>query len=438
MQSELNVFNQYDHAENRLTHALGITLDRAKDFRTIFLKKLTGKSQLTADARVMLQMASGVAEVDGEKCGIPDLAIIDKEGDYGIIVEAKLGASLSWQQLASHERRAKRNNLEVMSALAITGRDKDRDAVERWNREGRFLYPWRHVGWPEIYGLACQHAHLNPWVRELRDYMEIMAASMDEKEMGADVKVIDFAGISEEMIENYSPAIAKRILRSIMDELRSDKKFLKDIGISGNNPPRKRKAIKNLARVWDFLSPVGDGDSFTKSHHFTVGLNRERIEASLTIPNASFGKFKKYARSISAEEFAGVIDSFTNALKRTGVIQAGGRPFIVIVQRRFHVMTQYAEDGRMEFDLRTWTGSKHGKKEPEIKQQKEWLEFCHKLVTERDSNIQFQIGARFDFASCTTLRGQEALGLIKDTFRTVMPVVRKAGYGGPLTVPGRA
>ena len=431
MLQELNVFDQYEHTENRLSHALGITLDRAKEFRTIFLKEFTGQSQPGSDAKVILQMAGGTAEINGEKCGIPDLAIIDEKNDQGVIMEVKVGAPLTWQQLASHERRAERNALEVLAALAITGRDKDRLSIETWNREKRFSQPWRHVSWQEIYELACRHAHLNPWVKELRDYMQIMATKLNENEMGADVKIVTFTGITQEMIDNYTPMTAKRVMRSLMDELRADKVFLKDIGIPVNQPPRNRKAIKTSVRVWDFLSPLADDDAFTKSHHFTVGLNPDRLDAFLTIPNACFGKFRAYAKSATIEEFADIVEKFVSALNRSGVTKAGGRPFIVIVQRRFRVMKHYATDGLAEFDLRTWSGAAYDKSEPEIKRQPEWLEFCHKLVTERQANIQFQIGARFYFESCPALQGKKALDLIKDTFRASLPIAQISGYAKP-------
>jgi hypothetical protein len=99
--------------------------------------------------------------------------------------------------------------------------------------------------WPQIYDLACRHSGLDLWVKELRDYMQIMAAS------------IAFAGISEEMVENYNPAIAKRLIRSLMDELRADEGFLEEIGIPAGQPPLNHEVIKTSLRVWDVLSPLG-------------------------------------------------------------------------------------------------------------------------------------------------------------------------------------
>jgi len=199
--------------------------------------------------------------------------------------------------------------------------------------------------------------------------------------------------------------------------------------------PKNRKAIKNSMRVWDFLSPAADDDAFTKNHHFTVGVTPERIEAALTIPNASFRKFTKYAGSLSTAEFAGVINQFLTALQQADVLKSGGRPMIVMVQRRYRNMTQYVIDGRVEFDLRTWSGSPADATGPEIKRQPEWLEFCHKLVTERGANIQFQLGVWFPYEnSCPAVKSRAVIELIKSTMRAAVPIVRLAGYD---TLPAR-
>lgn len=426
MSLTLNAFDQYSQAENRLTHALGVTLERSKEFRAVFLKELAGNPRINRDAQVTLQMAQGTVEVNGEKCGIPDLAIID-DYDNAIIVEAKLGASLAWQQLASHEHRADRNGVSVAAALAITGRDKDGATLLQWQKDKRFRHPWRHVTWQEVYRLACHNVGINPWVKELRDYMQIMATSLDEVEMGADVKIIEFTGVTKEMQENYTPALAKRLLRSLMDELRADKAFLKDIGIP-TGQSRARKAIKTGMRVWDLLSPVAGDENFTHGHHFTVGIAPERLEAMLTIPDKAIRKLIKFAQSVTAEEFAAIMNSFTDTLAKADIIEAGGKPVINIVQRRYKGMNLHAVDGHAEFDPRLWAGTTGDKKDPAIRPQPEWLSFCQQLISNKDSNIQFQIGLRFPYDSCPATHGRAAIDLVKNTFRAVMPLVKKLGY----------
>jgi len=429
MSLELNAFNQYDHAENRLTHALGVTLERSRSFQAIFLKELAGGIRLRRKTEVTLQMAGGGwEEHNGEKCGIPDLAIID-DNNHAVIVEAKLGAGLSCLQLASHENRADKNDLKVVAALAITGRDKDQETLAGWLYDKRLAHPWLHVSWQEVYGLVCRladkYGSVDHWLRELRDYMQIMAASLNENEMGADVKIISFTGIPEELIDDYSTKYAKRVLRSLMDELRGDRKFLKEMRLP--QTPGKRKAIKNSPRLWDVLAP--DGKAFNDSHHFTIGLNPDGVQAYLTIPNTSFRKFGKYVESVSVDEFAVLIRAFVDGLEKKGIIKAGGRPFINMSQNRFDIWRHYAGDGRAEFDVRTFTGLPGRKREPAIKRQPEWLHFCRELIVNKRANIQFQLGVRFYFSNCRhALSGAKATNLFKDTFRATMPVVRKTGY----------
>ncbi|MGO9016622.1 MAG: PD-(D/E)XK nuclease family protein [Dissulfurispiraceae bacterium] len=424
MSIRLNIFDQYKETENRLTYALAVTLDRSKGFMNNFLKEVAETNRLHGRPSVSAQFGGGQTDNDGRRYGIPDLALIDEEEKNAIIIEAKLGASLDCQQLKSHENQAHRKGLRVVAAIVITGRDLDQASLNEWISHEKLKQTWKHVTWQQIYRFACQLAPTDQWADELRDFMEIMAEKLDEEEMEADVKIIDFAGISEDTRTNYSQKTAKRELRSLMDELRADKQFLKDIGIPDDQPPRKRKAIKG---VWDIISPMGNDDNFTKSHHFTVGINPNRIDAFLSIPNASFAKFKKFVGKTCPEEFAALIDGVTKNLKKSGVIKAGGRPTIVLIQRRYRNRKLHAMDGKMEFDLRTWTGGNQRKDEPGIKKQVEWMEFSHKLIVGHSSNIQFQVGAVFPFKTCDALRSKKALDLIKATFQAVMPLLRETG-----------
>lgn len=421
----LNVFNQYVQEENRLTHALGVTLSRSRKFQAAFLKKLAGNPRLRRKTEIRLQLAGGVAEYNGEKCGIPDLAIIDDQNN-AVIAEVKLGANLTASQLASHENRIKRDGLNVVSALAVTGRDRDQKSVGEWISRKKLNHAWRHVSWQQIYQLACDYAVEDPWAEELRDYMLIMAKDLDENKMEADVKIIDFTGIPGDLAENYSHDTAKRVLHSLMDELRSDKAFLKALHLPEN--PRAKKAIKKTARVWDVLSPVGDKGDFVKSHHFTVNLGSDLAGAMLTIPHRSFTKLRRHVKSVTPEQFGELLAGYVKELGAAGILKANGSPYIVMLQRRYKNMQLYATDGQLEFDLRTLTGLQSGKAGPGIKRQPKWLNFCHDLIANGKGNLQFQIGVRFPYETCPSLRQKRSINLFKDAFRATVPFAREVGY----------
>jgi len=101
----LNPFNQYDGDENRLTHALAITLERSKAFKTEFIKLCGAKRRLGRDIRIEIQVVLS-SDDQVEETAIPDLILVDAE-QRGLVFEIKVGSSLDPSQLQRHEARAK-------------------------------------------------------------------------------------------------------------------------------------------------------------------------------------------------------------------------------------------------------------------------------------------------------------------------------------------
>jgi hypothetical protein len=415
----LNAYDQYEHLENRLTHALAVTLERCPGLKKFLFKEAgcIGRIGLTKKCRVVLQLAAGQIKEkqNEEECGIPDLTISDDKGN-AIIVESKVGSGLRWQQLASHENRARRNELRVAFGLAITGRDTDSLLLQKWLSERRLKCPWKHITWRQIYRLACKFDS-NPWIRELRDYMQLVAEQLDQNHMEVGVKIVDFRGVPFMGFQDYEVGQAKRVLKALMDELREDRQFLHDLGFTKNQMPQTHKAIKNSLSVWDFLSPVDTGKNFTDSHHFTVGITQDFASAMLTIPHASFRNLKRYVSSDKAGEFEKLIYNFIKAREVSKLIKQGARPYIVLVQRRYRYQRLFSVDGELVFDLRALTGFPASAKEPAIKPQPEWLDFCRRLIADKQSNIQFQIGMRFPYSHCQGLASATAVNLFKTAFR---------------------
>src|SRR6478735_2862741 len=177
----LNAFDQYQHLENRLTRALGVTLERSPAFRKAFIRKFARGARLGRNSTVRLQLAEGRRGDDEEQSGIPDLALIDDQ-DRAIVIESKVNARLVTSQLEAHERRTAANDLELLAGLAITGRDRDARLIDSWKqRRGKAKPGWRHVTWGSVFELARAQPTENLWAREFADYMEIFAGEMDDK-----------------------------------------------------------------------------------------------------------------------------------------------------------------------------------------------------------------------------------------------------------------
>jgi hypothetical protein len=421
----LNAFDQYRQLENRLTRALGVTLERSPAFRKAFVRKFAKGTRVGSNSSIRLQLAEGRHGENEEQSGIPDLALIDDQ-DRAIIIESKVNAGLVTSQLEAHERRTVRNGLELLAGLAITGRDRDASRIDSWKRRrGNSKPPWHHVTWRSVYELARAQPPENAWAREFADYMEIFAVEMDEAGMASDVRVTGFSGIPFSSYEDYDVKIAKRRLRALIDDLKEDKDFLQSLGFKKGQVPVTRKRIKNEPRVWDYLAPPG-GSSHTENHHFTVYIHEDKAGAALTIPNGTFRKLRNYVKERDEGEFEGLMRLILAKLEKSGVIRNGGTPFILMLQRRYRTMqTVYARDGEIEFDIRTMTGQPRRGSEPGISEQPAWMELCEELIVHKRGNTQFQIGVHFPYGRCKKINTPEFASVIKKSFVGIMPLVAK-------------
>jgi len=421
----LNAFDQYQQLENRLTRALGVTLERSPAFRQAFIRKFAKGARLGKNSSIKLQLAEGARDEDEEKSGIPDLALIDDQ-DRAVIVESKVNASLVTSQLEAHERRTVRNGLDLVAGLAITGRDRDGSRIASWKqRRGNSKPSWHHVTWRSVCELARAQPPENAWAREFADYMEIFAVEMDEAGMASDVRVTGFSGIPFSSYEDYDVKFAKRRLRALIDDLIEDKKFLSELGFKKGQDPVTRKRIKNEPRVWDFLAPP-DSSSHTENHHFTVYIHEDKAGAALTIPNGTFRKLRNFVKGSDKGEFEELMRLILAKLEKSGVVRNGGTPFILMLQRRYkNMQTVYARDGQIEFDIRTMTGQERRDAEPGISRQPAWMELCEELIVNKRGNTQFQIGVHFPYDRCKKINTPEFASLIKKSFVGIMPLVDK-------------
>jgi len=150
----LNPFNQYDGDENRLTHALAIALERSPQFMDAFVNLCDAKRLLGKDIKVEIQVVMR-SSADAEETAIPDLLLVDANGQRGIVFEAKVSSSLDLLQLQRHEARAKDCGIQIVGKYAITGRDIDVDKIAEWKKS--FIHKtWQHIAWTSVYEIACR------------------------------------------------------------------------------------------------------------------------------------------------------------------------------------------------------------------------------------------------------------------------------------------
>ena len=80
-------------------------------------------------------------------------------------------------------------------------------------------------------------------------------------------------------------------------------------------------------------------------------------------------------------------------------------------------------DGIVEFDLRATFGDSEPHFGPPIKKQDQWAQAAYKLLANKHSNIQFQIGAKFYYPQFDELARKDADQHFISAFQALRPFV---------------
>lgn len=146
-----NVFDQYSQPENKLTHALLVSLDSDRWLLKRFIHWVTGKNIGKQKLVVLEQSLPGdegdLSEEEIQHRGLPDGCITD-EDSWGLLIESKFAARPSADQLRRHLWTVRRRGIEDISLLLITvhaapNRLPDNVIVKQWSQ----AYEW-----------LCKHA----------------------------------------------------------------------------------------------------------------------------------------------------------------------------------------------------------------------------------------------------------------------------------------
>ena len=98
-----NVFDQYQQPENRLTHALACCLGEDKNLMRSFLKRIAGTVP-AGRLQIVEQQLPGEPITTGDETAngsLPD-AWVYGEGDWSLLIEAKVQAAINAGQFKRH------------------------------------------------------------------------------------------------------------------------------------------------------------------------------------------------------------------------------------------------------------------------------------------------------------------------------------------------
>lgn len=406
-----NIFDQYQQPENRLTHALATALDQDRTLVAPFLRWL-GIGEIPKPRTLMLteQQVPGMLEQDAEffdPKGLPDAAIFDEDG-WAVLFESKIQACVNLNQVERHRRTAQRHGFEAPWVVVIS--------VDKLSCK----LPHRTIAitWQDIYIWFNRQTN-KPWDQQLVKYMQVFERKMLLQEYDIRGTVTVFDGLRFDDNNPYTYREGKRLIR-LLGDLLQERNDLRAIGVDPDGARRPAITGKGVEGVWDFLPLlIARGKPFTNYPHLTMGINRSRTTAAVTVPNGVKGGFRKKLSNNGFDGFLKLISILEKRLRPVLKRSDGAKPMIYVTQRHFRTQKSPAEvDARLEADMRTAFPGK----ELNIRYQPQWIDAIYDVLVKKRSNIQFGVDVQFQY-TCRRIRSPEAAELVADSWVALSPLI---------------
>jgi hypothetical protein len=411
-----NVFDQYSQPENRLSHALATSLHEDPKLLRQFARWIAGSQAPKGSLYVLEQSRPGEFPANEEQTGqhgLPDLWI-HNGADWSLVVECKVAATPQLAQLRAHQKEAERRGQSVITLLLTARPPKFRVPndveVKTWTE----LYSW------------LGSASGTPWAKTLMDYMETLERRWAATGYLKEGTLTEFAGIDFDPDEPWNYREAKRLLKLLMDELRTRKVLATTLGTDLKAPGRP--AITDDGRhVWDFLKLklANQAKSHTSYPHFNISFSDSTLGAYLNIPNSMRTSFHRRLLGDDVNDFEEVIRTTTNgiftALK--GIKEA--RPYLILLQRRYPSQKSIPYvDAALRIDLRTAVRPPGRAQSRAVRHQPEWLIAAYEVLANRRSNLHLAIGAEFDIYRCPAVKTRQLIDLIEGSWLACHPLLQ--------------
>jgi len=413
-----NIFDQYEHPENRLTHALVSSLAADPALLRRFVRWVTGEQAPSARLEVLEQRLPGEEEPrdeeEAERRGLPDAWIHDGNS-WALVIESKIESPLKRDQLERHRRVAERRGFIDVYLLALVT-ELPRHSV---------LNDVTIRKWTHLYSWLLQEGQ-SEWARRLVAYMEVLETKLVAEDYLREGTLTVFAGIPFGKDNPYNYHEAKRLLRLAMDELRKRSDLRRELGLDPEGKGRPAITGQEGTSVWDFLRLVDsrDAEKFTEFPHLTLSIQHEQLLAMVTVPHGIRREFRKNLLTGGwkgfCELFEKLLDNFSESL---GGIE-GAAPWVEMLQRKYP--SQKAEPiiaARLQFDLRTGF-EERTRWRPPVKRQPQWLEAAYEALSKKNSNLQLGVGAIFRYEWCPAVHTPEVLNLVAKVWLACRPLIR--------------
>jgi hypothetical protein len=408
-----NVFDQYEHVENRVTHALATAIHESPSLLESFCRLAGHPLPKAATPRVSVQHRPGlrqeVSEEEAERRGLPDIWI-DDGADWALVVECKIQHSISLAQLRAHAREAREY---VKAKVVLISVERAADTVSS---------SFKCIRWTNVYEWAVA-ASGEPWAKKLAAYLELMEQRLIDEEKGLNGSLTTFTGIPFSATEPYSYIEAKRLLRLLMEDLRSRPELHRVLGVDLGRKGRGSIKGKASFSVWDMLPLAAEGQDFTKAPHLTVGIRSTEAIAQLTIPDQVPQPARRLLIGSTPEDFEAGLNEFLDAIQPILASDSGAKPYVEVVQRHWPRgrAAPSVYDAELIFDPRTIRGD--GK----IIGQAEWVQAAFDSMHNREANLQISIGVRFPYGASHVVATSEFTDTVAAVFAAAGTILRRLG-----------
>ena len=344
---------------------------------------------------------------------MPDIWIHDDK-NWSLLIESKISASLSTNQLERHHRTAINRGFEKIRLLAI-----DVCKPKQKFPENVFF-----KSWPEIYRWMSRKSTESDWAQKLKNYMEVAEVKLASAEYLTEGTLTVFSGFPFSKNSPYTYLEAKRVLRLALDELRKRDDLIQELGIDPRLAGRGAITGTQGTYVWDFLrlKESREEQNITKYPHLTLSVRRDDVFALVTVPNNIKTQFRQNLISHGESHFIKIFEAINRDMKSCLQKAKGAIPWVEILQR--HYPSQRSEpvvDARLAFDLRT--AFRESSRRNAAKYQPGWLHASYEALAKKQANEQLAIGAIFPYTTCRDVNNAKIIDVITKVWIACKPLI---------------
>lgn len=409
-----NIFDQYEQPENRLTHALISSLYHDRKLIRPFLHFLN-----ICNIPPLKNIDLGVQSLPGqeqsicqeERDSVPDAYFCDNDS-WAVIIESKVQAAISNNQLRRHQKKAK--NYGYINSIVV---------VISVDPPNRHLSGVKYITWKSIYKWFAARLEKSSWVRHFVDYMEIYESKMLAQNYNIQGTITMFSGFHFTEESPYTYREGKRLIKVLGQEFRKNKRLINKLGIDPKGEGRPALTRGDEGAVWDFIPlKFAKGAAFTSYPHATYVIRPKNAGVAITVPHRIKVSFKNKLKNIGIDGFKKLLREVEKNLRKPVMMARGTKPLVYIVQRHYKSQRSTPEtDGRIEVDLRTLIDSP----DTNLKHQPMWAEAIYEILINKKTNIQLGIEPRFPFtAKC--MQSEKAVEVLVDAWIAMKPLIEFA------------